>query len=105
TSQFGQRGVELIAAPAPGVEEIRGTFENSGRGLLDPQRCAVDAVAVEPRLNDNAVQPVQLVYQAHGRPSGSAQPGWAVGRRQESTAQRLDGLARLCSRVIAIQRK
>ena len=104
-SQFGQRGVELIAAPAPGVEEIRGTVENRGRGLLDPQRGAVDAVAVEPRLNDNAVQPDQLVYQAHGRPSGSARPGWAVGRRQEGTAQRLDCLVRLRNRVIAIQRE
>ena len=105
SSQFGQRSIELIAAPAPGVQEIRGTVENRRRGLLDPQRCAVDAVAVQPRLNDNPVQPDQLVDQAHGRPSGSAQPGWAVGRGQKGTAQRLDGLVRLRSRVIAIQRK
>src|SRR5215472_3532197 len=105
SGQFGQRGVELIAASASGVEEIRGTFENHGRGLLDPQRFPVDAVAVEPRLNDDAVQPDQLVDQAHGRPGGSAQSGWAVGRRQEGAAQRLDRLARLRSRVIAIQRK
>ena len=105
SSEFGQRGVELIAAPARRVEEIRGTVENRGRGLLDPQRGAVDAVAVKPRLNDNAVQPDQLVYQAHGRPSGSAQPGWAVGRRQEGTAQGPDGLVRPRSRMIAIQRK
>ena len=105
SSQFGQRRAELIAAPAPGVEEIRGTAENRGRGLRDPQRCPGDAAAVQPRLNDNAVQPDQLVYQAHGRPSGSAQPGWAVGRGQEGTAQRLDCLVRLRSRVIAVQRK
>ncbi len=35
SSQFGQRGVELIAAPAPGVEQIRSTAENRSRGLLD----------------------------------------------------------------------
>jgi len=105
SSQFGQRGVELIAAAAPGVQEIRGTVESGGRGLSDPQRRAVDAVAVEPWLNDNAVQPVQLVDQAHGRPGGSAQPGRAVGRGQEGTPQRLDCLVRLRSRVIAVPRK
>ena len=96
---------ELIAAPAPGAQEIRGTAENRGRGLPDPQRRAVDAVAVQPWLNEDAVQPDQLVDQAHGRPSGSAQPGRAVGRGQEGTAQRLDGLVRLRSRVIAIPRR
>ena len=49
SSQFGQRVVELIAAPACGVQEIRGTVENRGRGLFDPQRRAVDAVAVQPQ--------------------------------------------------------
>ena len=34
-SQFGQRGVELVAASAPGVEEIRGTFENLAAVGLD----------------------------------------------------------------------
>ena len=33
SSQSGQRGAELIAAPAPGVQQIRGTAENRGRGL------------------------------------------------------------------------
>src|SRR5262249_52051363 len=88
-SKFRQPGVELIAAPTPGVEEIRGAVENRGGGLLDPQRRTAAAGAVEPRLNDNAVQPAQLVYQAYGRPGRSAQPGRTVGRREEGAAQRL----------------